>query len=391
MGESSYEIQHEQEQWVAGYDCTSPNGPLYVSQDGVVFLKNLQNCIDDRPMDVEKTRANRKGGKAVNDTEVSLYGRNASGFRQITRYGNNVCRVTTDVIMKRGTIVKKYLRLGSFTLPGKWVRLLEIPLEGEAFWSDLSVGVRRHSGMCPLAWVFEREDGFRVELSAGFDLWRWRNGLEGTEQETLIDVREDELFFDRHLVSVPETAQVETEDGEAAGVEPGPRDYRFCYQLAWSVASVKQEAVESVPPMVDISSGSLGELPPDMALSIDLGQLPVSALGCTDGDASRGICWESNASLQYAKRIIRQLAAAGDKGWLHIAGGLEPSVCTCGKHVDRPRGKTPHWDLNGIICFSQWVRQTLGADWRITYESKGIWSELPSMQCLFGPNGFSVE
>lgn len=380
MAKTTYDFTHEAGGWQAAYDFTETNGPLTLTQDGKVFLENLINSLDGRGMLVVKTRAFRKGGAAVNDTESRFNVTGATGFRQITRYANNVARFTTDVMLKKDTAVKSALEVGSCRLVGKWTRLLTIAMSGEASWQDLQPGELR----LPLAlvYLFEREDGFRCELATGFDLWRWQLGLEMPQcVETVLTVTEDGVSVRRLLVQAGDEP-----------VLPPPRDYRFCHQLAWSVPSARQSATD-VPPLADVSTGSL---PPEAltdrpALSVDFRTLPVPTGARVNGEADGDLCWESNAALMAAKKIIRQLAALGPQGRLHIAGGLTPSVCTAGKHVDRPRRETAHWDLNGIVCFAEWVRQTLGPDWVITCAQEGIWAELPSIQCLFGANGFTGE
>ena len=378
MAKSAYEIIHQAAGWSASYDYTEVNGPLSLSQDGVVFLKNHTNIIDNRGMMVIKSRAFRKSGTAVNDTEARFNATGATGFRQITRYANNVARVCTDVMLKRDTVVKGVLSLGSFELPGTWTRLLTLHQDGTSAWTELKPGELVQAGLEPMAWVFEREDGFRLEVGAGFDLWRWRNGIDGLPMETVITVADGGVRFERRVISVTEP------------VTPAPRDYRFCYHIAWTAPAAAQSAAD-IPAVADITSGSLdvSALGDEPALTLDLNTLPVPPSARIDGKEDGPLCWESKAALAAAKTIIRQLAALGNTGRLHISGGLTPSRCTFGKHVDRPRTSTPHWDLNGIICFSEWVRQTLGDGWRITCAQDGVWKELPSVQCLFGANGFS--
>ena len=380
MPKSTYEINHEAADWSAAYDYTEANGPLTLSQGGNVFLKNHVNTIDDRGMLVIKSRAFHKSGTAVNDTEARFNATGASGFRQITRYANNVARVTTDVMLKKDTTVKHVLRIGSFELVGKWTRLLVVRQDGSAEWSDLTPGETTANDISPLAWVFEREDGFRCEVATGFDLWRWDSGFDGLPKTTTIAVSENGVSFDRSIIAVNEP------------VLPTPRDYRFCYHIAWSSPNTLPPADAEIPSQADISNGSLNvsEFGDSPALTLDLSTLPVPPGAHIDGDESHCLCWESKATLAAVKPIIRQLAAASTTGRLHFANSLIPSVCGFGKHVDRPGKSTMHWNLNGIICFSQWVRQTLGDGWMITSEQNGIWRELPSLQCLFGPNGFNL-
>ena len=105
-------------------------------------------------------------------------------------------------------------------------------------------------------------------------------------------------------------------------------------------------------------------------------------------ESDEGRLWECNAYKQYAKKAIRQLVAKSSTGKLVILGGLVPSICDKGKHVDRPGKTIPHWDLNGIVTFSQWARQSLGPGWNVQVQVPEPWDQLPSLQGLFETNGF---
>ncbi len=128
------------------------------------------------------------------------------------------------------------------------------------------------------------------------------------------------------------------------------------------------------------------------SVSVDLSKLSAvdSMHVAQDGVLQEALCWECNNTKLGAKRIIRQLAAKSAEGFLLIEGGMTPSVCDNGKHVDRPGKTVPHWDLNGITAFAAWARRCLGDGWRVVVKQPKPWDALPSLQGLFAQNGFEA-
>ncbi|MBR4371092.1 MAG: hypothetical protein IKS92_08600, partial [Victivallales bacterium] len=147
--------------------------------------------------------------------------------------------------------------------------------------------------------------------------------------------------------------------------------------------------LEILPKGKGIDVKALSEKP---AVSVDFSKLTaVDSMHVThDGALQEALCWECNNTKLGAKRIIRQLAAKYAEGFLLIEGGMTPSVCDNGKHVDRPGKTVPHWDLNGITAFAAWARRCLGDGWKVVVKQPKPWDALPSLQGLFAENGFEI-
>lgn len=366
-------------------------GSLSFAQDGAPFLDCLHNRLDDTTFDVTRSRSFHKGGIAVCEFEASLADGSAA-ISQITRLAANVARVCTDVTLRAGRAIADALAIGSFTLEGRWTRLTVFGADGAATSQELVPGGAplRWTSPLPLAWLLEREDGFRVEVGTGFDAWRWQQGLEmPSAVEVTLQTMSHSLSFERAIAANHD--ETPNEDG-IVGLLPQPRVYRLCHHLAWTTDACAPRTSDALPPQADITAGGLdcAALPDHPELTLDLSTLPLPASARLNGTPDALPCWESRVTLAAAKRLVRQLASH-PTGRLHVTGGLSPAPCSCGTHVDRPRKTTAHWGLNAIVCFAQWTRQTLGNGWDISCDIPQPWNQLPSLQGLFAINGFSEQ
>lgn len=389
MGRHEMNVIHPTGGWNILHRGDSCGGPLELTVDGQLVMSGFGNSFDgvgNDGMDVRKSHIYHKSGVAVFEGEGLLPSGPESGVWTSCRYSGNIARVTADFTIKKETVVKEGIECGSMTLHGKWTSVTVVP---DFKKTDLSEGQTIHYEELPLAWLFEREDGFKLEIDTGFDLWRWRNGVEMGGATVDVAVFADHVDFKRHLLVVT--------DGGEDGVQPPSRDYRFCSQLAWSAPALYADAadmpelthLEVLPKGKGIDVKLLEDKP---AVSVDFSKLSAvdSMHVAQDGVLQEALCWECNNTKLGAKRIIRQLAAKSAEGFLLIEGGMTPSVCDNGKHVDRPGKTVPHWDLNGIAAFAAWARRCLGDGWRVVVKQPKPWDALPSLQGLFAQNGFEA-
>lgn len=385
MDSKAFSILQKQAGWQVSGDPAN-GASLRFAQDGVSFIDSLTNRLDDHDLEVTRCRAYHKSGCAINDMDATVADGSAA-FSQTVRFATNVARICTDVTVRAGCHVAQALSVGSLTLPGRWTRLTVFDANGVASSRELVAGGEplRWGSPVPLVWLLEREDGFRCEIGTGFDCWRWHNGLGLPEAvEITLTVQEGVALFDRAVVVNHD--QTPDEDG-LVGLCPQPRVYRFCHYLAWSTSACAPRTTTPPPVVENLGSAALGETP---AVSLDLNALSLPVSARVDGQETHPVCWESRVTLAAAKRIIRQLNAY-PAGRLHFSGGLTPALCANGSHVERPKHQTCHWDHNAIVCFSQWARQLLGRQWDISCAIDGDWTDLPSLQGLFAPNGFSEQ
>ena len=248
----------------------------------------------------------------------------------------------------------------------------------------------------PLALVFERADGSAVEVGTGDDLWRWEQSLGyGVEAGSYKVTREDggiRLLREPLMCCEPFT--------------PKPRDYRFTWYAAWRAPGAT--APPALPPAVALrfdrqlnlmrEAAGLGTGAAPLSLAVDVGGLAwpencrrsCSAVAFAQGDRAEAPCWECASTQNALRRVIRQLAAARRPGSLTVRGAT-PWICWDPAHLER-RGHDAltHWDMIGLLDFSVWARQQLGLAWDIRAVPDRL-AELPSLACLFGPNGFELE
>ena len=387
MGSHELNVIHPTGGWSILHHGENCGGPLELTVDGQLVMSSFDTSFDgigNDGMTVVKSHVYHKSGIAVFEGEGVLPSGPETGVWTACRYAANIARITTDLSIKKDTALKQGIQCGSMVLHGKWISLTTVP---DFKKTDLHEGQSIHFEELPLAWLFEREDGFIFEIDTGFDLWRWRNGVEMGGVTADVDVFADHVDFKRHLLIV--------KDAGEEGVLPPSRDYRFCSQLAWSAPSLSTE-MKDMPELthLDILPNGKGiavnQLADKPAVSVDFSDLVAydSMHVSHDGVLQKELCWECNNTKLAAKRIIRQLAAKSSEGFLLIEGGMTPSVCDNGKHVDRPGKTVAHWDLNGITAFAAWGIQCLGPGWRVAVKQQEPWSKLPSLQCLFARNGF---
>lgn len=388
MGNHEIKVIHQTGGWEAVHRADCCGGPLSLSVDDQLVVSNYENAFDgigNEAMAVQKARVYHKSGVAVFEGEGMFPSGPETGVWTACRYAGNIVRITTDLSIKKETMLKQGIQCGSMTLHGKWVSMTTVPEFAKMALAERQV---IHYDELPLAWVFEREDGFKLEIDMGFDLWRWKNGVELGSATVDVEVFADHVDFKRHLLVI-------TDCGEE-GVQATPRDFRFYSQLAWSAPALYADTADMpelthldvLPKGKGIDVKALSDKP---AVSVDFSELTASdTMHVThEGKLQKALCWECNNTKLAAKRIIRQLAGKSAEGFLLIEGGMTPSVCDNGRHVDRPGKTVPHWDLNGITSFAVWARQCLGSGWKVIVKQPEPWDMLPSLRGLFAPNGFS--
>lgn len=381
-------LEHEALGWKVEHD-EHGLGPSRLEVDGVLVMDGYANVIDGKgrngEFSVRKSHVYRKSGIGIFESECALPSGVENGFWQACRYGANVCRVTTDFQVKSGTLLKEPVECGSMRLHGKWVSLTTVPGFGT---QELKAGDSFVLEQLPLVCLFQREDGFVFEIDSGFDTWRWNYGLGFGNAFAEITVDENGLDFKRFLVK-PEPGLT-----DETALQPEAREFRFCSQFAWSAKSTRESIDPANVTKLEVLPRGKGVKCEDLGgtgvVGIDLAELEAaeSSRAFSGNLMKDELCWECNAYKQYAKKAIRQLAAKSSTGKLVILGGLVPSICDKGKHVDRPGKTIPHWDLNGIVTFSQWARQSLGPGWNVQVQLPEPWDQLPSLQGLFETNGF---
>jgi hypothetical protein len=389
--------------WEAHHDEGRFGGPEELLVDGVPVAQVDSFYIDDMTQDtvaVERVRAFRKLGAGVVQHEGVLPFGNPIQVGQTCRYAANHVRVTFDINWPRDAVVNRHFGVGSLFLPGRWTRYYSIPpcnhlAEGVApAWHQIPAtppgsGMLGHWHRPPLALVFEREDGFRLEVGTGNDVWRWEHCLGfGPEAGSYKILHEgDGLRFVREPLMTCEP------------VQPEKRQYRMSWYLAWQRPG---ETAQRVPAgdVLDLANAAPAAIRTHEGgvFRLDPGQLglPETCLRVTTpeafirGDTPTDPCWESNGTQKALRRLIRPLIALGAPGTL-VVGPMVPEACWVPSHFDRKHARgLAHWDLCSLLDFAVWVRQRLGLEWTIIPDSAAT-NVSPAMAGLFGETGFAKD
>ena len=406
MTSRTVDIVHPDGTWSAHHDAARADGPLAIRSAGEPLVRDVGWYVDELPAEtmlLDRFQAFRKGGCAMVQTRGHYPFGAEVGMTQRCRYAANHVRVTNDLRWRSGARIERHVGVGGLFLPGEWRRYYCVPpclhlSEGKpCTWVEIPSSVSG-SGMIghwhrpPLALVFERADGSRVEVSTGDDVWRWEENFGFGPEAGSYKI----MSVEGGLRVVREPLMTCTE------VDPRPRDYRFTWTLSWK--TMLSSPAEAFPPPVPIILDQrrrlrplpAGDGPPSLVL--DLNSLPWPEAACrqaTPADAIRGKrlatpCWHSRATQKLARHIIRRLSTLEPAGWLTVRG-VEPGPCWDASHVDRPGDPLPHWDAGALLDFAVWTRQQLGPEWHIRAEVAEPWKPLPSLEALFANNGFRVD
>jgi hypothetical protein len=391
-------IEYPAAGWSLRHPMDAANGPRHLCVDAKELLYSFLAASDASAVDslvLDKSRVFRKGGSAVFESAGHFRSQERHQVRQIIRYAGNCARITADLHWGRGDS-KLGVALSVLRLTGEWRRLLLLPLRAGTAppqWRELHAGQSIVWRELPLSLIWEDRAGRRLEYSTGFDLWRWQYGLgvAGTQLEFSLQVSEDAVTC--YCLVLP----------SSTGVEPQLRDYRFCSILAWSapqltagLASGEAKENTDLQPLAFLPDGSGIDLSDvastQAAYCVDFGVAPLVPTAYrldASGERQAQPCWGSKASVALAKRVIRQLAATQDAGHLRLLG-MSPGLCHDGSHCER-RQATLHWDLQDLLNFAAWARQTLGDDWILDIPQPAPWHELPSLAAMGAVSGFRQD
>lgn len=340
--------------------------------------------LSDAQAIIGKLRASQKGGIP----QVAVSGHLPFGarpvFSHLTRYANGLVRVTTDLQIRPGTQLDAIAELGSLDLSERWRHCRWLPIEtpdGPAWTAWKPLGRERTWTELPAAIQLKDETGLTLEIGTGFDLWRWREGLhadlaepaEGDDIPAPPEAGSWRLFPTDSPAAGWRLARVVGQSRTAWS--PRPRTYRFTWFLAWSLPPLdprpKPAAMQPVAQWAEgnaqgIETGALADLAEGSDVLVDLEQAswPEQLLRTGDGKP----CLAARGVMNRLRRVVRQVKAQTRAGvGLHFRG-LQPGWCANGGHCDRPR-ELLHWDIGALLDFTQWARNQLGDDRRLTIEN----------------------
>ncbi len=240
----------------------------------------------------------------------------------------------------------KHLKLGDITLPGPWinVHIVLIAAAGQPGYAhcsrhriDGTDTVLYDSHEPFLSAVFEHEDGLKLEIGCGDDLWRWRiaEGLEHCHAQFKISGNREQITLER----IPLTF-----DEDAA---PECVSRRFKWYFAWTTAEI------NTPPLEQDT----------FTLDINKFNLPGSAMA-TDGSVKPGssCCLQAAATRRLLRKKLRSVLAKHDTDNVFLTN-LQPHVCADAAHLGRPGKQLLHWDVWDLMELFIWGnRQIAGTN-----------------------------
>jgi hypothetical protein len=202
----------------------------------------------------------------------------------------------------------------------------------------------------PLVVLFERNDGTRLEIGTGDDIWRWR------QTETFPETTASIVFEKTNGgISVRRIFAKWNESGTIA-----PRKYRFTWYFAWEnpekeyfVCNGEEFTEFSFSDKNKISSGGNKYYKfPDMELpeifSAKFADKPTAAP-----------CFHSSPVSGLFRDWVRSAAAIKD-GRPLVLGNLKVSLCDLASHLERPqKQKLLHWNMIRVFDFHLWANKQL--------------------------------
>lgn len=402
-------------QMSAASGACAPQKLLIDSKTAFSFLHCRIDSASDDAVASPKIHPYHRGGCAIYEGsgDFTLTGNSAVPFHQISRLAANTMRMTTDFIWPKNQPLKNGIEIGSVVLSAQWQRFAILPAgQASLEWHALPAPADPPVEISPLSALilFEREDGLRLEMGLGDDLWRWQHGFnsESLKGHGKLEIAPNNgrFILRRWVTQCPPVPapprqplrQVPGAHGKIPSSAPvlfipEARPYRFNSYIAWSSPALAPDAnafdnltVLDCSGIGGLKRSELEQCGANPALAIDLRQLPLPPSNRrSSADAP---CWCARASQRLYRRLIRQIAQYSSRGILRI-DGLTPGWCQCASHANR-RKNADHWDLCAILDTAIWTRQLLGDGWQLHFPQTGVWGELPSLQCLGAPSGFRI-
>ncbi len=395
-------------QWSARHDTALLGGPDEICLNGDVLAIACRNYVDDYTAQnavIEQYRVHHRSGTAEVEWRGHFPFGGQIGVQQSCRYAANHVRITYDVKWPLRSRVQRHFGVGSLFLPGQWCRFYCLPpalhlAEGwGGQWQEIPAAPEQGERMIghwhrpPLALVFERENGNRIEIGTGSDLWRWE-GCLGQPPES----GSYKLMLEKGGIRVVREPLM-----TCLGAVPPVQQHRFKWYLAWSGGGHPQRVREhGLTRLLADADRRLapfaGEWPDSPRFLLDLADVQwpetvwkkPSISAFVKQAAGSEVCFESNAFQKLARTLVRQLKNRFSGGEL-LLRGLMPGPCWDAAHVGPSRAAgVVHWDMSSVLDFAVWTRQQLGADWQVGLDNE-LMRELPSLSGLFAPNGFERE
>ncbi len=306
---------------------------------------------------------------------------------QITRqfeFAGNRAKITTDFVLKAPMEAGSF-EIDNLMVKGAWAKIgiLKIgkplsetsDIEWHAVGRDSSWKLAVEE--IPLVILFEGDDGTKLEIGTGDDVWRWlqTETFPGTTASIVFEKASGGISVRRIFAKWNETGTI------------APRKYRFTWYFAWEIPGRKYFTCDAAGFSEFSFSGKNKILPgggkyfkfPDR-------ELPEMYSARFAGNPAGAPCFHAPPVSGLLRDWVRAVAAIKD-GRPLVLGNLKVSLCDAAPHLERPQKKTLlHWNMIRVLDFHLWANKQLrysNSFFYILPEGNGkVYPILPSVKGL---------
>lgn len=384
-------ISVEKNGWKAVSEISPPKMSFSLLGDELFKMSGVAiGCIQETAAICEKAKTHEYSsfeGGYFETLNMLPFGSEPEIYRKY-HYAANHFKVTTDISF-HSNFKSDILSIDTLHIKGVWSRVgvLTIKKEDAAAppatcwnWMDISSLTKMEYKEPPLLWLFEKENGIRLEIGTGDDLWRWNISSRMGKDSSFI-LRNDKengcLVIERRVISAPES------------VEVAMNNMRFSWYFSWEIHGwefVKQESVESSEFSFKNNSSEIQTPTHNPCFHFNNSEWPESARVLVNGNYAKSACLHSALVQNRLKDLVRHTASRISGGNVLISG-IEPFFCESASHMDRPQKKNlQHWNISSILDLWFWANRHLcnsGSKFFITSpEENSLFSLLPSLRGL---------
>ncbi len=372
--------------WTASFNTVSGQKMIFscagrelLSLSGMVFGKIEEasgycvKCKQHESIDLLN-----KSAEIVN---VIPFGSEPQIVRQFEFAGNHA-KITTDFELKAPMEAESF-EIDNILARGSWTKIgilkihKPLPETSDIEWHPIS----KESGWklviedIPLVILFEGNDGTRLEIGTGDDIWRWR------QTETFAETTAS-IIFEKASggISVRRVFAKWRETGIIA-----PRKYRFTWYFSWEIPD-KKYFICSGDKFSEFSFSGKNKVSPagTRCFKFPETDLPELFTAKFADNPTGAPCFHSSPVSGLFRDWVRSAAAIKD-GKPLVLGNLKVSLCDLASHLERPqKQKLLHWNMIRIFDFYLWANKQLrysDSSFYILPEMNGkVYSILPSVK-----------
>jgi hypothetical protein len=321
--------------------------------------------------------------KSAEIVNVIPFGSEPQIVRQFEFAGNHA-KITTDFELKVPMDAGSF-EIDNFLAKGSWAKVgilkIDKPLSDT---SDIEWHtVAKDSSWTltvediPLIVLFEGNDGTKLEIGTGDDLWRWRQTetFPGTTASIVFEKTNGGISVRRVFAKWNETGTI------------APRKYRFTWYFAWETPDKKYFTCNG-DKLAEFSFFEKNKISSagNKCFKFPDGNLP-ELFAARFADNPTGVpCFHSSPVSGLFRDWVRSAAAIKD-GRPLVLGNLKVSLCDAASHLERPqKQKLLHWNMIRVFDFYLWANKQLkysNSSFFILPDASGkIYSILPSVRGL---------